>query len=130
MEWTKQKLEEVCVELQKKAMVDEAFRKELLADSAKAIEMLTGEKPPEGFRLKVIENDPAYTATMVLPDLLGRELTDEESDAISGGISFSGLFSKAKSFLGSHEDEMLGAVKGAVSSWISDKDSHLNKPVK
>ncbi len=130
MEWTKQKLEGVCVELQKKAMVDEAFRKELLADSAKAIEMLTGEKLPEGFRLKVIENDPAYTATMVLPNLLGRELTDEESDAISGGISFSGLFSKAKSFLGSHEDEMFGAVKSAVSSWLSDKDSHLNKPVK
>ena len=98
MEWTKQKLEEVCVELQKKAMVDEAFRKELLADSAKAIEMLTGEKPPEGFRLKVIENDPACTATMVLPDLVGRELTDEEFEAVSGGFSFSGFFQKAKMF--------------------------------
>ena len=86
MEWTKQKLAEVCVELQKRAMVDEAFRKELLADPAKAIEMLTGEKPPEDFRLKVVENDPAYTATMVLPDFAGKELTEEESDAVSGGI--------------------------------------------
>ena len=91
MEWTKQKLAEVCVELQKKAMVDEAFRKELLADPAKAVETLTGEKPPEGFRLKVIENDPAYTATMVLPDLAGRELTDEEFEAVSGGRGFFSL---------------------------------------
>ncbi len=40
-----------------------AFRKELLADSTRAIEALAGEKLPEDFKLKVIENDPAYTAT-------------------------------------------------------------------
>ena len=86
MEWTREKLEALYVEVQKKAMTDEAFRKELLADSTKAIEALAGEKLPEGFRLKVIENDPAYTATMVLPDLVGRELTDEEVEAAAGGV--------------------------------------------
>ena len=130
MEWTQEKLAELITELQKKATVDEAFRKELLADPEKAIETLTGKKPPEGFRLKVVEHDPAYTATMVLPDLLGRELTDEESDVVSGGISFSSLFGKAKSFLGSHEDQIVGAVKGAVSSLSDSKDPHLNRPVK
>ena len=85
MEWTNQKLTEVCAMLQKKAMVDKTFRKELLADPEKAIETLTGEKPPEGFRLKVVEHDPAYTATMILPNLSGEELTDEEADAVSGG---------------------------------------------
>ena len=130
MEWTQEKLEALYVEVQKKAMTDEAFRKELLADSTKAIEAFAGEKLPEGFKLKVIENDPAYTATMVLPDLLGRELTDEESDVVSGGISFSSLFGKAKSFLGSHEDQIVGAVKGAVSSLSDSKDPHLNRPVK
>ena len=85
MKWTREKLEALYVEVQKKAMTDEAFRKELLADSTKAIEALAGEKLPEGFRLKVIENDPAYTATMVLPDLVGRELTDEEVEAAAGG---------------------------------------------
>ena len=85
MEWTQEKLEALYVEVQKKAMTDEAFRKELLADSTKAIEALAGEKLPEGFKLKVIENDPAYTATMVLPDLVGRELTEEENEAVAGG---------------------------------------------
>ena len=85
MEWTQEKLAEVITELQKKAMADEAFREELLADPEKAIETLTGKKPPEGFRLKVVEHDPAYTATMILPALSERELTDEEVDAVSGG---------------------------------------------
>ena len=129
MEWTQEKLQALYVEVQKKAMTDEAFRKELLADSTKAIEALTGEKLPEGFKLKVIENDPAYTATMILPDLLGRELTDEEADAISGGFSFSSLFGKAKSFLRDYEDEILAPIKGAVPSWLGGKDSHLNIPV-
>ncbi len=85
MEWTQEKLQALYVEVQKKAMTDEAFRKELLADSSKAIEAFAGEKLPEGFKLKVIENDPDYTATMVLPDLVGRELTDEENEAVAGG---------------------------------------------
>ena len=97
MEWTQEKLQALYVEVQKKAMTDEAFRKELLADSTKAIEALAGEKLPEGFKLKVIENDPAYTATMVLPDLVGRELTDEESEAVAGGTIYA--FGRSNPFI-------------------------------
>ena len=95
MEWTREKLEALYVEVQKKAMTDEAFRKELLADSTKAIEAFAGEKLPEGFKLKVIENDPAYTATMVLPDLVGQELSNDEVETAAGGydpFGFEGWF--------------------------------------
>ena len=118
MEWTQQKLEELYVSVQKKAMTDEAFRKELLADPTKAIEALTGEKLPDGFKLKVIENDPAYTATMVLPDMIGRELTDEESETAAGGLSMLLIVSACAAAVGVGPDVGACAAKGCVAEFV------------
>jgi hypothetical protein len=41
-----------------------------------------------GMKIKVIEQDPAYTATFVLPDLASEEVDMEELDKAAGGISF------------------------------------------
>lgn len=87
MSWTQNELEALYKEMQKKAMVDEKFREELLKDSNGTLEKLAGKKLPEGCNIKVIENDPAYTATFVLPDLISEELTEDEMDGASGGIS-------------------------------------------
>lgn len=87
MEWTKEAVEQLYVEAQKKAATDEGFRKEILADANAALEKLSGKKLPEGMKIKVVENDPAYTATFVLPDLLSEEVDMEELDKAAGGIS-------------------------------------------
>ena len=87
MEWTQEAVEKLYLEAQKKAMVDEAFRKEILADANAALEKLSGKKLPEGMKLKVIENDPGYTATFVLPDMLPEEVDMDELDKAAGGIS-------------------------------------------
>lgn len=68
-------------------MTDEEFRKELLADPNGVIERESGGKLPEGFKVNIIESDPAYTATFVLPDMIGDELEDDELDQVAGGIS-------------------------------------------
>ena len=82
-------------------MADESFRKELLAD-------------------------PACTAAMILPDLVGRELTDEEFEAVSGGFSFSGLLPKTKLF----SRDMAMASSPLVSGKAKDKaDCFLNMPI-
>ena len=88
MEWTQQNLETLYTQIQKNAMVDAKFRKALLEDPVKTIEKYLGEKLPEGFRLKVIEQDPSYAATLVLPDMVGKELTEEDVADVAGGISF------------------------------------------
>lgn len=88
MEWTQETLNELYVRLQKQAMTDEEFRKELLADPNGVIERESGGKLPEGFKVNIIESDPAYTATFVLPDMIGDELEDDELDQVAGGISF------------------------------------------
>ena len=84
MSWTQRELEELYKEMQKKAMVDEGFRKELLENADAALEKLAGKKLPEGCKIKVIENDPSYTATFVLPDLISEELTPDEMDSAAG----------------------------------------------
>ena len=86
MGWTQEKINEVYAEVQEKAMTNEEFREELLNNTNEAIEKVAGEKLPEGFQVKVVESDPAYAATFVLPDLMSDELDTEELEAVSGGV--------------------------------------------
>jgi len=88
MEWTQENLNELYWKVQKQALTDEEFRKDLLSDPNAVLEKEIGEKLPEGFQIQVIESDPAYTATFVLPDLMGEELEDGELDQVAGGFSF------------------------------------------
>lgn len=87
MEWTQEKLNELYLNIQKKAVTDEEYRKELLDNPDAVIEKEMGEPLPEGMKFKVIENDPAYNATFVLPDMVSEELEDEDLDQVAGGIS-------------------------------------------
>lgn len=91
MSWTQEEMDNLYLEVQKKAMTDAEFRKELLADSSAALEKVAGKKLPEGCNIKVIENDPAYTATMVIPDLVTEEFSAEDLDQISGGEAAKGI---------------------------------------
>ena len=84
---TKEKLESVLSEVQRRSMTDADFRKKLLENSQAVIEEVAGEKLPEGVNFKIVESDPNYTATLVLPDLISDEFSAEDLDATAGGIS-------------------------------------------
>lgn len=85
MAWTQEKINEVYMKVQRMAVADEEFREELLRDSRTAIGKIAGEELPEGFAVKVIENDPQYAATFVLPPMTAEELSQDELDAVAGG---------------------------------------------
>lgn len=85
MDWTQEQINEIYAKVQKKAMIDANFRKELLQDSNCAIAKIAGQALPEDFKIKVIENDPAYNATFVLPDMPSEELSDDELNQVAGG---------------------------------------------
>lgn len=86
MAWTQEKVNEVYLQVQRLAQTDEEFRAELLKDPSAAITKLTGEEVPEEFKIKVIENDPAYSATFVLPPMAAEELEDGDLDEVAGGL--------------------------------------------
>lgn len=85
MAWTQDKINEIYIKVQQLAATDEEFRQELLKDSTSAIQKIAGEELPEDFKIKVIENDPQYAATFVLPPMEPEELDDEVLDQVAGG---------------------------------------------
>jgi hypothetical protein len=86
MAWTQEKINEIYVKVQQLATTDEEFRAELLKDSSAAIAKVAGEELPADFKVKVVENDPQYAATFVLPPMAGEELADDELDSVAGGF--------------------------------------------
>ena len=88
MAWTQQEINE-CINLCKqKAAADAEFRGKLLSDPAAAIRELSGREIPAGFRIKVLENDPAYDATFVLPPAVSGGVSDKELDGVTGGSAY------------------------------------------
>ncbi|HUM83045.1 MAG TPA: NHLP leader peptide family RiPP precursor [Lachnospiraceae bacterium] len=87
MVWDKETVEKVYAEIKDKAVRDSDFRKALIDNPRDTIEKMTGEKLPEGFNIKVIENDPAYNATFVLPDLVSGEIEEDNLEEAAGGVS-------------------------------------------
>ena len=85
MAWTQEKINETYAKLQQLAATDEEFREELLKNTTAAIEKVAGEALPEGYKVKVIKNEPQYAATFVLPPMASEELEDGELDSVAGG---------------------------------------------
>jgi len=90
MAWSQEKINETFEKLQQLVTADEKFRAELLENPNAAIEKLAGEALPEDFNIRVIENDPAYAATFMLPPLRSSELSDDEMESVAGGAGVEG----------------------------------------
>jgi hypothetical protein len=88
MSWTQEEMNEVYAKVMQKATADEEFRKELLENPKVAIEKLTGETLPDDYKIKVLENDPNYTATFVLPDVREDDLNIDDLENVAGGAGF------------------------------------------
>ncbi len=86
-QWSKEEIEDLRLEISKKAATDAEFRKAILANPKQEIEKLAGKKIPEEFSLDVIENKPGVVKTFVLPNFISESLSKEEMLAIAGGRS-------------------------------------------
>ena len=86
MAWTQEKINEIYMDIQRLAVTDEEFRRELLENPEAVIAKTAGEELPEDFKVNVIESDPEYTATFVLPPMLSDELDDTALANVAGGI--------------------------------------------
>ena len=85
MDWTNEEKLELYSKVQMMSATDEAFRAELLANPIAALEKASGKKVPDWVKINVIEQDPDYSSTIVLPVFTGGELEDEALDNVAGG---------------------------------------------
>ena len=85
MVWTQNEIEACIENCKKKAAVDAEFRKKLMDDPAAAVKEVSGREIPAGFRIRVLESDPAYDATFVLPPPAAGGVSDRELDDVAGG---------------------------------------------
>ncbi len=87
MSWTDDEVEKAFVEVRKKAVLDKSFREKVLADPNKAIAEVAGKEIPDAVKIKVVEGDPKFHMTFVLPDMVSEEFTDEALESVVGGLS-------------------------------------------
>lgn len=87
MSWNQEEIANVFKEIRKKVVVDKEFRDLFLNNPNEAIFKISGKKVPEGFKIKVIENDPKYNMTFVLPEVISEKLSEQELANVSGGDS-------------------------------------------
>jgi hypothetical protein len=80
---------EVERKLIQRSLEDQAFRQRLLADPRATVEQELGTRLPESIEVKAVE-ETADTIYLVLPSTSplgqGRELSDQELDAVAGGL--------------------------------------------
>ena len=88
MSWTQEEVDEILLETRKRAMTDKAFRDLIVTSPNKAIEQLSGKPVPSGLKIKVVENDPNYHLTFVLPKYVGDELAADDLERVAGGITY------------------------------------------
>lgn len=89
MNQVEERIKEVYDAAMQAAVTDEEFRAALLTDPKAAIEKLTGTSLPEGFKLRVLEKDPDCDMTILLPPMIGDELSAEDMEQVAGGKVFS-----------------------------------------
>lgn len=87
MAWEQEKINKIHAQIQRLAVTDEEFRRELLENTSGVIERIAGERLPEGFKVRIIESDPAYAATFVLPAMVSDEIDDKDLELVAGGSS-------------------------------------------
>lgn len=74
-----------------KAWQDEAFKQEFISNSKAAIERELGQKLPENTNIRVLE-ETGNTIYLVLPSKPSAELSEEQLEAVAGGIIIGGCF--------------------------------------
>lgn len=84
-QWTPEEVDKTVAEVAKKSAVDKDFRKLVLSNPSAAVKKISGKDIPEGYKIKVMEADPEYDQTFILPPLFSENLTDEELEQVAGG---------------------------------------------
>jgi hypothetical protein len=94
-----------------KALKDESYREELLANPRNAIQQEFGKELPLGLEVRVVE-ESANVVYLVLPPKPVIELSDTDLQAVAGGVTTSSAATRGTRATGCYPlDEWLTTVK-------------------
>lgn len=82
--WSRQEANEAAKEIFQKASIDKEFRQLVLDNPNEAVKQATGKEVPAEFQIKILESDPDYDVTLLLPDFRD-DLSDEDLENVAGG---------------------------------------------
>jgi hypothetical protein len=85
-DWSLREIQELTHLIYEKSKVDLTFRALCLADINTAVKQLSGKEIPSHFKIKVIEEEPEYDFTLMLPQIVG-DLSDEKLEEVAGGTA-------------------------------------------
>ena len=91
MNWSQKELEALFQKAKKKAMEDEAFRKEITENLKAALEKLAGAALPDDVSLKLIEKSADFARIFTCTDIDSDELELAALGKVQGGNAESGL---------------------------------------
>ncbi len=83
--WTQEEIEKAVKSVTARATTDKKFREKVLNDPNSAIKEVTGKDVPASYRLKMIESDPKFDTTLILPPFRSEELSEAELEQVAGG---------------------------------------------
>ncbi len=84
MNWTEERINQTMTDIKKRSSEYEAFRKLCIDNPNEAIRKVSDMEVPEGFKIKIIENEHGVDHAIILPPE-SCTLKEEELDQIAGG---------------------------------------------
>lgn len=85
LNFSNEEIQKAYKEIRKRAVIDKGFRELLIKNPNLAIKQVTGKELPSEFKIKIIESDPNYNMTFVLPEMVTEKISDEELEGIAAG---------------------------------------------
>jgi hypothetical protein len=73
------------------AATNSEFRELVINSPQKALSDLIGKQLPDDFKINIVESDPQYSLTILLPVFQGSNLNEGQLDSITGGYGDSDI---------------------------------------
>ena len=88
MTWNQNTINAAYLKIQNEAATNKEFRTQLLREPNSTIRKIIKDELPTNFNVKIVEHDPSYSATFLLPPMTAGELSINDLENVAGGVLY------------------------------------------